>query len=379
MDTIRLGTAADFATVMERVLISFRERNPTHPRFEELFPDSVMPETMGQWRLVLVDGEVGAGIQLVPRRFVVVRDVHLSGMGLGNVFCYPPFRKRGLMSALLERCIRDMQQEGIGLCLLGGDRTRYGNYGWEHAGCERVLTLAGGVTRFEKSAPISAADLRVWNGDPGELTRILEVYSALPYRTERSAAECGRALRRPGQVVWVCDGRETGFGYASVRGNVIVEYGGACEAVGRIVQFLLQNGTWNVALPPVDAESDLEKLMLHHAQSYHVRPAGMIRLLSMRAILESYRPLLRSRLQAWSGDFALRATDDGETVKVTGDAGAIRVEDGPADSPALALPRRELAQLFFGPFVPDLGDWSRHSAIRRLFPLPFYCHALAHV
>jgi predicted N-acetyltransferase YhbS len=379
MDEIRLGTAQDFAAVMERVVCSFRERNPGHSRFEEICPDTVLPETMAQWRLALVDGQIAAGIQLVPRAHVIAGVVRLPAMGLANVFSYPPFRRHGLMGRLLARCLADMSAEGIGLCLLGGDRTRYGNYGWEHAGAERALALAAGVTRFEAAEPVSAVSLRAWNGDPGDLLRILEAYSALPYRTERTALECGRVLRRPGQVVWICDQPETGFGYLSVRGNTVVEYGGTREAVGRLLRFLLQSGTWSVALPPVDAETDLEKLLLHHAQSYHVRPAGMIRIVSLRVILEAYRPLLCARLQAWNGDFAIRATDTGETVCVRGEGGTLTIGDTAQDSPALELTRRELSQLFFGPFEPDLGDWARHSAIRRLFPLPLYCHALAHV
>jgi predicted N-acetyltransferase YhbS len=379
MGDIRLGTPQDFDVVMERVVCSFRERNPSHGRFEDLCPDTVLPETMEQWRLARVDGEVVGGIQLVPRRFVAVREVRLPGMGLGNVFCYPPYRKHGLMSALLERCIADMTQAGIGMCLLGGDRTRYGNYGWEHAGAERALTLAAGVSRFEDRGSVSAVDLRVWNGDGGDLSRILSAYSALPYRTERSVSECGRVLRRPGQVVWICDRVDTGFGYASVRGGVIVEYGGACAAAERLVTFLLQSGTWSVALPPVDGETALEKLMLRHAQSYQVRPAGMIRIVSMRAILEAYRPLLMARLQAWTGGFAFRCSDTGETVRVSAENGVLTIDDVASDAVAVELSRRELAQLFFGPFSPDLGDGHRHSGIRRTFPLPFYCHSLAHV
>jgi len=379
MDAIRRGTAQDFTVVMERVVCSFRERNPGHPRFEDLCPDTILPETMDQWRLGVVDGQIVAGIQLVPRALVMANAVRLPGMGLANVFCYPPYRKQGQMGKLLERCIADMEAEGVGACLLGGDRTRYGNYGWEHAGSERALSLAAGVTRFAESVPVSGVSLRTWNGDSGDLLRILEAYSRLPYRTERTAVECGRVLRRPGQVVWICDQPDTGFGYLSVRNGAIAEYGGAPAALERLVRFLLQSGSWSAALPPVDAETALEKLLLRHAQSYHVRPAGMIRILSMRVILEAYGPVLRDRLQAWTGDFALRATDTGETVCVIGEAGSLRVGNASGDTPALALPRRELAQLFFGPFAPDLGDWGRHSAIRRLFPLPFYCHALAHV
>lgn len=379
MIEMRRGCAEDYATVLERVVVSFRERNPAHPRFEDVFPDSVLPETASQWRLAWVDGDLAAGIQLVPRGMVNAGAVGLPTVGLGNVFCYPPYRKRGLMGALLERCIADMEAEGAGICLLGGDRTRYGNYGWEHAGMERSLSLSAGVTRFEGGEGISAVSLRVWNGDAGDLERILAAYGALPYRCERSLAECGRVLRRPGQVVWICDRPETGFGYASIRSGSIVEYGGTPEALEALVRFLLQTGSWSVSIPPVDAETALEKLLLRHTQSYHVRPAGMIRVIDLRVVLESYVPVLRDRLQAWSGDIALRATDNGSTVRLVGEAGSLRVEAAPADATALALSRRELAQLLFGPFPPDLGDWSRHSALRRAFPLPFYCHALAHV
>jgi predicted acetyltransferase len=334
---------------------------------------------MDQWRLARVGGEVVAGIQLVPRSFVVAGEVRLPGMGLGNVFSYPPYRKHGLMGALLERCNADMAEAGIGICILGGDRTRYGNYGWEHAGAERALTLAAGVTRFEESRPVSAVDLRVWNGDAQDLERMSVAYSALPYRTERGVSECGRVLKRPGQVVWLCDRPETGFGYASVRGNTIAEYGGDREAVGRIVRFLLQSGTWSVVVPPVDAETALEKVMLCHAQSYSVRPAGMIRIISMRTVLEAFRPLLRARLQGWTGEICLRSSDTRETVRIGAEGGGLTVAGAAPDAAALELTRRELAQLFFGPFAPDLGDGFRHSGVRRVFPLPFYCHALAHV
>ena len=379
MDQIRLGRPDDHPVVMERVVASFRERNPGHARFEELYPDTVLPETMGQWRLACQGRDIAAGVQLVPRSFVAVGEVRLPGIGLGNVFCYPPYRKHGLMSALLERCSVDMAAGGVGVCILGGDRSRYGNYGWEHAGAERSLTLAAGVTRFEESFPVSAVDLRVWSGDVGELMCILAAYSRLPYRCERSAAECGRVLRRPGQVVWICDRAEKGFGYLSVRGNTIAEYGGAPLAVEELVSFLLQSGSWSVALPPVDAETALEKLMLRHAQSYLVRPAGMIRIVSMRTVLEAYRPVLQVRLQGWTGEIVLRCRDTGESVRVSAEGGVLAVEDAGAGSVAVELTRRELAQVFFGPFLPDLGDGARHSGIRRLFPLPFYCHALAHV
>lgn len=380
MADIRLGRAADFSEVMDRVVTSFRAANPVHPRFEYLYPDSVRAETMRQWRLALAEGEVAAGIQLVPRALVSAGVVRLSGVGLGNVFCCPRFRKRGLMSALLERCIADMQEAGDAVCLLGGDRTRYGNFGWEHAGADRALTLSARVTRFETGVQaVSAADLRVWEGDRGDALRMLEAYAALRSRTERSATEFARVLMRPGQTVWICDEPEKGFAYVSVRGGTILEYAGSGEALEAILRYLLCTGSWTVSVPPTEGSGELEARLLAHAQHYSVKPTGMVRIISMERVFQAYMPVLRERLQGWEGELAFRATDDGETVAIVGERGSLTVESRPAESVALALGRRDLARLFFGPFPPDLGDWHRHSAIRCLFPLPLHWHALAHV
>ena len=377
---IRRGTPEDFGLVMERVLASFREHNPTHGRFEDMYPDSVTPESMSQWHLAEVDGEIAAGIQLVPRSFVCAGTVRLPGMGLGNVFCYPPFRGRGLMSHLLRCCIADMEENGIGVCLLGGDRTRYGNFGWEYAGSDRSLTLSARVGRFDQDRPrVSAMDLRAWNGEETDVVTMLRAYSELPYRTERTALEFGRVVRRPGQVVWLCERGEEGFAYVSVRGSSILEYAGDAAALEVLVTYLLQNGTWRVSLPPVEGQGPLEKLLLTRAQHYGVQPTGMIRLISLKVVLTAYLPLLRYRLQGWEGELVLRAKDNGESVGIVSEGGGLEVRDAAADAPAIELSRRELAQLFFGPFPPDLGEGFRHSGVRRLFPLPLHWHALAHV
>lgn len=380
MADIRLGRPEDFRDVMNRVVTSFRESNPVHPRFEYLYPDSVRPETMGEWRLAISEGEIAAGIQLVPRPLVAATEVRLPGVGLGNVFCYPTFRKQGLMSALLERCIADMNTDGIGICLLGGDRTRYGNFGWEHAGADRALTLSARVTRFdEQTARVSCADLKTWQGDQGEALRMLEAYAALPCHTERNAVEFARVLQRPGQTVWICDDHDRGFAYTSVKGNTILEYAGAPEALETILTYVLRSGSWTVSVPPAEGSSDLENMLLKHAQHYSVKPTGMIRIVSMKTILEAYMPIMRYRLQGWNGDIAFRAHDTGETVAVVADRGHLTVETRDREDVAIECSRRELAQLFFGPFPPPLGDWFRHSAVRRLFPLPLHWHALSHV
>ena len=70
---IRRGLPSDYDVMLNHVVQSFREANPGHLRFEHLFPDviSASPEMMGYWRFAFIDGEMAAGIELIPRHIKI--------------------------------------------------------------------------------------------------------------------------------------------------------------------------------------------------------------------------------------------------------------------------------------------------------------------
>ena len=378
MMQIRLGTPADFPAVMDRVVTSFRAGNPGHLRFEGLYPDSVSPGAMHEWRLAFIDDELAGGIQLVPRDLRIAGTVDLPSMGLGNVFCYPANRGQGVMSALLKRCIADMRELGIAICLLGGDRTRYGHFGWEHCGTQRRLSLSRGIKRHADFSPVSVLDLRTWRGDEADTARMFAAYHALPYHCARSPELFAAVLQRPGQVVWLCDDPEFGFAYASVRGRELAEYAGDTPAFDHILRFVLANGDSGVNLPPRTNNGELEELFLGYARSFSVVPAGMGLVVCLAPLLRAYLPVLSSRLAGWQGTFTI-ACDDGECAQLTGTLDGLAVEEATGVEADLTLSRNDLALLLFGPFPPDLGAMADHEMIRRAFPLPLHLHPLAHV
>ena len=374
---IRLGTPADFPTVMDRVVTSFRAGNPGHLRFEGLYPDSTVPENMHEWRLAFIDDELAGGIQLVPRDLRLAGTVDLPSMGLGNVFCYPANRGQGVMSALLERCIADMRELGIAICLLGGDRTRYGHFGWEHCGAQLRLSLSRGVKRHADFSAVSVLDLHTWRGDEADTDRMCAAYHALPYHCARSREQFPAVLQRPGQVVWLCDDPEFGFAYASVRGRDLAEYAGDAPAFDRILHFLLANGDTGVNLPPRTNNGELAELLLGYARSFSVGPAGMGLVVCLDVLLRAYLPVLSPRLAGWEGTFTI-ACDDGESVQLVGTPTGLAIEAAAGEAD-LTLSRNDLALLLFGPFPPDLGAMGDHEVLRRAFPLPLHWDTLAHV
>ena len=383
MIAIRQGRPEDFPLVMEQVVQSFRERTPAHVRFEALRPDAIgaSPDKMAGWRLAEVDGRLAAGIQIIPQR-LKLGEAELSVGGVGNVYCWPPFRGHGCMGRLLERCVNDMQANGELLSLLGGDRVRYGHYGWETAGVQREVTLSSRVRRHDGLPPpphaLEFREYREGVGDDAE--RMLAAYCRKAACVLRPGLDGFRAtLRRPGLVTYVDDGGGL-FAYMTVSpGNRIAEYAGDGAAIERLLRFLLQAGDWSVALPPVEFSGAAEDIFLEYASGCHASPPAMVRVNDLAGLLKAYCGLLERRLHGWEGRFTL-AIDDGEAVTVTCARGRCDMSpSAPSVRPDLVLDRRQMAQLLFGPFLPRAAVAVDGPWLRLAFPLPIYWGDLDHI
>lgn len=380
---IREGRCADYEQLMDRVALSFREGNPGHFRFEDLYPDTVRcdSECMAEWSLVVENGDLVAGLQVVPRPMVAAgNEVRVAG--LGNVFCCPSQRGRGYMSRLLQRAIERMAGDGCSLSMLGGDRTRYGHFGWEHAGSSRSLNLSKQVKRHDSDIyRFTAEILREWRGEQQDNDRMFAVYNELPYRLKTDAGRFVEMLKRPGHVVWLCDTSDTGFGYAVIRGRTVLEYAGSIEAVRALIAFFLSSGDCSVTVPPAFAATEHEAWLLENSRSFSVVPTGMLNVISLQALLESYRGLLRQRLDGWRGSLSMMCPDTGDTVFLESDGDAVNIQSGTGAEADLVirLKRNQFPPLLFGPFPTAFPDGSGEFLVRRLFPLPIHWPALAHV
>jgi len=383
MHHIRPACVADFPVLMERILASFSDGSPTHPPFDIIYPDVIRRDAacMPEWLLVESDGEIAAGLQLVPRPLVIAGEIELKAAGLGQVFCYPPFRRRGYMSELLVAVNEKMAADGIAAGFLGGDRLRYGRYGWETAGNAREVGISGRLVPGLDSNG-KWWQPRRWDGNVEDVPRMAAAYARLPYRAVRSAAEFARVMQRPGQAIWFAD-TDGEFAYVSLTGNSIAEYAGDAAALDRIIRYLAPRMGLHAYLPPDAAESALEQLLVRYAGRVSVTSADMVRVVSVARVLNSYQPMLERRLAGWSGAFSLAIADSAEAVALRGDGRRVRVELVTADAgrPAeLTLDRRDLARLLFGPCFPPLPPGlAEHEVVRRVFPLPLYWPPLSRV
>lgn len=379
---IRPATAADYTPLLEKLIAAFSLEDPLIPPFDTLYPDAIRPdeECMRDWQVAEVDGRIAAALQIVPTALAMGPDIRLNAAGLGQVFCLPEFRGRGLMSALLKASISMMDKRGYEFCWLGGDRFRYRNYGWESAGCTVRIKLAKRRSYGDAPAvpaPGPTAPHR-WLGNPAFLTKIVRAHEALPARALRQASAFPAVLSRLGASTWIHED-SSGFAYIVLQGKSIAEYAGSPSTFESLLAYLIDKSSLTVHIPPRPASGPLEGILCAWASSFEAVPCGKVRIFSLERIFRAYKQLLEKRLSEGTWDIGLRVSETCEAIRLSGTSASEMTADFHGPSLELSLP--EWSQLLFGPCLPEglPAEWEDHEFIRRAFPLPLFWPSLSMV
>ncbi len=106
------------------------------PVFETEFPHLYLPpERTWSWANVAeLDGALVGHIGIYPVQLGLSGGGSISAGGIGAVATADAARGKGVMGAMLEHVLRRMREQGFAISILGGDRWRYANYGWEAVG-----------------------------------------------------------------------------------------------------------------------------------------------------------------------------------------------------------------------------------------------------
>lgn len=373
IDGPRLMGSDEFDEVMALLDRYFSyERGGMAARFPFVY-DRARPERHG---VVAVNGEIVAHAACVPEPLSIGDDATIECHGIGGVATAKPHRGNGYMSRLLEFWLERMDEAGVVLSELGGDRKRYGRFGWEHAGREVVYT----ITARSVSEARTENGVRVYDGEESTLRAIQRLHRRDPLRVERDIEKVRAIYGQRGLETLVCYDDTEVRAYLSLSQTdserSIREVGGDRVGIESLITYLFERYDIETLRAAVHPTSRHSEFLGRLASGWLMRPPRALNVRDLPSLVETYMPQLDRR---WThlapateheGEFTLGIQGE-EGLRLEYDREEISITPFEGD-PELSLDRRATARLLFG----GEGRMNRlkeeYPILDALFPLDYY-------
>ncbi len=304
-------------------------------------------------------GKVVSHVRCVDQQ-VRIGEATTRDCGISGVSTLPEYRDRRLMSRLLRFSIRFMADEGYALSDLGGDRQRYGRFGWESAGRTWLYTITP-RSAGEVDAP-RGLTVAPFDPDSSDVDETFALQRQEPVGVERDRELHAMLLGRLGKEVWVCrrDGEVASYAVVECEKNCSIdELAGTAEGTHSIILRLLKDGHESVTLN-LPWNHPLNYLMLELSRSWCVTYLRMLRILDLEKVLDDFSQQLEARYRriGLSGGrcLSLAISDEDRQVDLHFTDAGMQVEENARRDGCLVFSRRDMVRLLFGPGAPDIAS-----------------------
>lgn len=359
-DGPRLVHPEEFSELLELVDRCFsREQGGMEARLPFCY-DAAHPE---HHAVVCRDGAIVAHVGAIPQT-LAVNGERIGCRGISGVATDPRYRDNGHMSDLLEFWFDRIDEPLIDL---GGDRQRYGHFGWENAGREIKYRVT------ERSLTASpAVSVHRYNGDSADLDTLCDLHAAESYRVVRTRKTSRQVYDRRGvETLFTTGERPAYLSFdRETRDPRIVEFGGSSDDIAGLLAHVFQwydASSLTIMAPP---NHRLTPTLRDSSVSWRVVSTRMLNIRDLPALLSGFEAELTRRWttnEHGTGDLTLGITGDEDAVRIHyGDDFMVERTDA---TPDIALDCREMAHLLFGfPACEDRSD----PVLNAVLPLDYY-------
>ncbi|MCL2664322.1 MAG: GNAT family N-acetyltransferase [Defluviitaleaceae bacterium] len=284
------------------------------------YPSMATDDEIALHLICEIDGKIAGGLGCYPKDLCIMNRVgergKISAYGIGQVSCLPEYRNRGVMTAVLKKSEQDMLEAGAVLGFLGGDRWRYGHFGYDFGGNRVSYELH--EWRFKKLLGLpdnAAGNLTVRDAVPSDCDEIDAAYRSLPAyavrdrrawtrlfnRTLPSSDECGRYYWHIGEK----DGKKAYLCFQPP--NKIAEaYGDADTLAAMVLCFMKEKDRSVLELhyPMMPGEPDPITRMLFKGASHMQNHVGhLFSIINAKGLLEQAADILPGHMPHGAPDW----------------------------------------------------------------------------
>lgn len=117
---------------------------------------------------------------------MTIGDEQIKACCIGNVAVGKKYRSMGYMIELMELSVEDMHKNGVDVAYLGGQRQRYGYFGFESSGTSYRFNFSRSAYKHAlKDMPCGLDIEKLSPNDEESIANIEKIYSKLPIRSNR--------------------------------------------------------------------------------------------------------------------------------------------------------------------------------------------------
>jgi predicted acetyltransferase len=342
--------------------------------------------SFSQARALSADGKIVAHVQVFHRDMGYAADTIPYG-GISDVATHPDWQRRGLSAKLLDDSIRYMHSTALPLSMLStGRHSHYARHGW--------VQIPQSVLHADLPAdlPREPGGFIVRPFEPDDLTPLHRQYRrgiadlagpearSLPYM----AAQMDWLPFHRADVRWEVYarvGHPAGYLRTRPEGDElhVLDLCAPTDdlerlAITRIFRHAADAGCTHVSVPVVSTSRFARTFAETVSAESLTWPHRMLRLNSLRRLLQCIQPTLSSRLRdpLPRSPFALKVGD--ETVRVEAPGGGVRFSTATGDEPLVEVTPEAFLNLLMGQpdshrlLVPTGADLQPTASLQLMFP-----------
>ena len=371
MTEYRFATSQDWPKVIDFIDLVFSQSARPHD-FAAL-----IPKVYGDGHdyshihaIALEDGEIRGCVAVLPVEMAIAGQPLRMGY-LGSVSVHRLSRGAGYMKKLMQMQLEKAQADGLDMIVLGGQRQRYGYFGFSSAGGAYEYSITHANVRHALK-DVDASGFVFGPLEPGEGSEYAyALYQQQPVcgsRTADNFAELALTFDSKGWLI-LRNGQKAGYLISSVDGKgireIVLEQPELLPAVIKAWMIEKQLRGIHVAAAPYDRQ--LNRTLAAFAEYYSLGQDGYLNCLNYASTILCWMTLKNSVSPLSEG--VVRLNIAGQTVEIKVADGMVSAEDTDAAAD-LSLTADEANQLIFGFnrfYAPEVSgipaDW---------FPLPLF-------
>ncbi len=360
--------------------------DPNNQKFMTLLPKLYKEKYSPAYNnVVVMEGEEIKGAVGCYPLYAVASGRKLKILGIGNVAVTEDCRGKGYMKDTMQMALDIMKEENFDYSLLGGQRQRYGFFGYEPIGLEyRFLIDKGNVRRIIGETRKSEFTARqITENDTDIIKKIKEIHEKLPFFVERKEEDYIDIMHSWNNIPYAAFKGDEFKGYFTLEkhgGKYLHEIRAVdIDDMLELIMCAMDTGNLEgvaINLPAFDTEYC--DFMAKNCGGYSIGTPEMINIFNFRNFIDAFLALKAERMNLASGTLKIlvHGMNGDEFLAVTVDGKEVTVKEAAGDAD-IELSHRDAIVFISGLYSKDRLDIPAFA--QGWFPLDFFSYSLDNV